>query len=117
MYVGRNVHGSLNVWVRGAQSGCVSLWVKGHAGVWVSRCVGKRACGFRCVAVHMLRCVRQQEGTQVWVYRLVDKRVYGVRMSRWIRRCVDVQICASEVPRYVRGCPSVLVRGNSDVKV
>lgn len=106
--VGKSVHGSLSVCVRGAQLGCVSLWVRGHAGTWVSRRLGKRACGFRCVAVWMPRCVRRCEGSRVWVCRTVDKRVYGVRMSRWMR-CVGVQVCGSEVPRYVRGHAAVRV--------
>lgn len=115
--VGKSVHGSLSVWVRAAQCECVSLWVRGHAGAFVSRCVGERACGFRCVAVQMPRCVRWHVGSQVWLYRLVDKSVYGVRMG---------EVCACpgmwQVPRYVRGhagvgCPGVLVRGNRDVRV
>lgn len=94
--------------MRGAQLGCVSLWVRGHAGTWVPRWLGKRARGFRCVAMWMPRCVRRCEGSRVCVYRLVDKRVYGVRMSRRMR-CVGVQVRGSEVPRYVRGHAGVRV--------
>lgn len=79
------VHGGLSVWMRGALGGCVSLclWARGHAGAWVFRYVGKKAGGVRCVAVMMSRCVRGQEGAQVRLPGLVNKREFG---------CKDVQV-------------------------
>lgn len=54
------------------------------------------------MAMWVPRCVRRYERSWVWVYRLVGRRVRGVRMSRWVR-CVGDQVCGSEVSRYVRG--------------
>lgn len=103
---GGKTHGSPGVWVRGSWCGYLSLWVRGAAGRWVPGCVGKGACAFRCVGMRMPMCVSGQEGAQVWAYSLVDKRVYGVRMSRWIRRGVAVRMHG-----YVRGQAGVRVCG------
>lgn len=79
------VRGGLSVRLRGALSECVSLclWVRGHAGAWVFRYVGKKAGDVRRVAVKMSRCVRGQEEAQVRLCGLVNKRAYG---------CKEVQV-------------------------